>query len=157
MTARLHAYKNKIVCKDKECIWCPFCALDKNILSFVKASLKLFSTEKFCIRETLNLLTCANSSTNTKIPKMLEKFTFFVFHISCVTFHLSPVTCHRSPVNCHLSPVTCHLSPVTNTNIHSNIPVVDRIAKFLHFITLLSILVQRCMVVLGCSWFVVIS
>ena len=35
--------------------------------------------------ETLNLLTCANSSTNEKR------------HMSCVTCHLSPVTCHWSP------------------------------------------------------------
>ena len=61
-------------------------------------------TTKSCIRETLYLLTCADSSNNTK--------------------NLKPVTCHLSPVTFHLSPftVTFHLSPVFNANSHSHRP-----------------------------------
>ena len=57
------------------------------------------------ILETLNLSTCADSSTNTN--KSEEKKKEKQGHVSPVT-----VTCHLTPVTCHLSPVTCHLSHV---------------------------------------------
>ena len=55
-----------------------------------------------CVRQTLNLSMCADSSTDTKILK--------VSHVTC---HMSCVTCHMSHVTCLVSRVTCHLSPVT--------------------------------------------
>ena len=60
--------------------------------------------KKSRIRETKNLSTDADISTNTK--KMLWK----IYHLSPVTCHLSPVTCQVSHVMCHLSHVTCHMS-----------------------------------------------
>ena len=52
---------------------------------------------KSCLREILNLSTCANSSIDAKIINSN-------IYVSCVM-------CHESHVMCHLSPVTCHLSP----------------------------------------------
>ena len=57
---------------------------------------KSFKT-KSCIRETLNLLTCVDSSNDTKKSNKQKIKNNF--------------TCHRSCIPCHLSHVTCHLSP----------------------------------------------
>ena len=54
-----------------------------NILIIVKGE-----ENKSHIRETLNLLTCADSSTNNIY------FFACLFHVSIVTSHVSPVTCH---------------------------------------------------------------
>ena len=71
--------------------------------------------KNFRIRETLNLLACAVSSTDIiKNPKKIGTQNIKkISHLSHVLCHLSPVTCHLSPVTCHLSTVTCYLSPVT--------------------------------------------
>ena len=55
-------------------------------------NLKKEEEDKSCIRETLNLLMCADRSTN-----------IYIFFLSCVT-------CQVSHVGRHLSPVTCHMS-----------------------------------------------
>ena len=67
------------------------------------------------MREALNLLTCADSSTNTKVDnkdrKEREKKIMRM--------------CHVSQVKCHISCVMCfayHLPPVTNANRHSHRP-----------------------------------
>ena len=54
------------------------------------------------LRKTVNILTCADSSTNT-----IFVFTFIRCQVSGVTYHVSHTTCHLSCVGCHLSPVTC--------------------------------------------------
>ena len=53
------------------------------------------------IRDTLNLSTCSDSSTNTKMTNE---------NVSSVRFHMSCVMCHVSCIMCHMSRVTCHLS-----------------------------------------------
>ena len=56
--------------------------------------------KKSFIRETLNLLTCADSSTDTKKSEEENLYK------SCDTYHVSLVTCHMSCVMCHVSCVT---------------------------------------------------
>ena len=64
--------------------------------------------EKIPIYETLNLSTCADSSTNTKSQKNIKKKNLCLFFsIRC---QVSDVRCHVSCVTCHLSYVTCHIS-----------------------------------------------
>ena len=71
--------------------------------SFFSFSLLLcpFITKKSRKRETLNLSTCADSSTDTKKSKI------YIFE-RIKKCQVSFVTCHVSGVRCHLSPVTCH-------------------------------------------------
>ena len=59
------------------------------------------------IRETLNLLTNADSSTDTITDRNIQK-----------TQKVSGVRCQVSGITCHQSTVTCHLSHVTNANSH---------------------------------------
>ena len=58
------------------------------------------TAKNFCILETLNLSTCADSSTDDPPPCPPPK-------------KVSGVRCHMSGVRCHMSCVTCHLSHVT--------------------------------------------
>ena len=75
---------------------------------------------KSCIRETLNLLMCADSSAVTVKYKSPP---FSSPHWSLVPWHVSHVMCHVSQMF-HVSHVICyvfchhHLTPVTNTNSH---------------------------------------
>ena len=78
----------------------------QNLESLMKAS-PSWVWQKSHIRETLNLSTYSDSTTNTKKIIKNWKYVFVCFH-NCM--------CHLSPVTCLLSPVTCHLSPVTNTH-----------------------------------------
>ena len=63
--------------------------------------------EKYRIDETLNLFKCADSSTDTKIPK---NYTTQNIYVMC---HMSFVLCHVSHVMWNVSHVTCHLSCLT--------------------------------------------
>ena len=63
---------------------------------------------KSCIVETLELLACAESSTDTKTEE--RKKYIIMCHASGVICHTTGVRCQVSHVMCHLSPVTCHLS-----------------------------------------------
>ena len=58
----------------------------------------------------MNLLTCAGSSTNTKINEKVKKI-WVTCHMSGVTCHVSHFmcTCLVSCVTCHMSHVTCNL------------------------------------------------
>ena len=67
--------------------------------------------KNYRLRETLYHLTCAYSSTNSKMDRNRHKRIFFL-NIMCL------VTC----VTCHMSWVACHLSPVTNENSHIHRP-----------------------------------
>ena len=75
----------------------------KHINSFICQSVRLrpflLDSKKFSIRETLNLSTCANSSTDTN-------------QISQV----SHVRCYLSPVFCHMPHVMCQVLSVTNSH-----------------------------------------
>ena len=64
---------------------------------------------KFPIRETLNLLTCADSRTNTKTDRKGEE-------------EEKNVSCQVSGVQYQMLSVNCHLSPVMNANSHSHRP-----------------------------------
>ena len=67
-----------------------------------------------CIRETLNLSTCADGSTNTKTDrKKHRKKRKRTCHMSGVQYQVSSVKCHASHVTCYMSRVRCHPSPVT--------------------------------------------
>ena len=78
------------------------------------------------IRETLNLLTCSDSSTDTKTDRNKQKVRGkrkrpnVMCHVSHVTCHISCVMCNMSCVKCLMFHVASHLSPVTNTNSHSH-------------------------------------
>ena len=78
-----------------------------------------FHVTKSCIRETLNLLTCADSSIDTKTDRNGQKSRFFLN----VIFHVSPVMCHMSRVTCHLS-----LTPTATAADHppANPPLCTR-------------------------------
>ena len=77
--------------------------------SYIDTVFHCFKVEKeeenSWIQETLNLATCANSSTVTKMSPV-------TCHLSPVTCHMSPITYHLSPVTCHMSPLACHLPPI---------------------------------------------
>ena len=60
------------------------------------------------IRETLNLLPCADSSTDTKNSE--KNLSFVTCYVSLVTCYVSPVTCHLSPVTYHLNTTLCTFS-----------------------------------------------
>ena len=70
---------------------------------------KEFIYPKSGIQETLHLLTCADSNTDTKTDRNRQKGerrkTLNEFCIRC---HNSCVRCPVSRVGCHLSPVTSH-------------------------------------------------
>ena len=83
--------------------------------------------EKKCLRETLNLMACVDSSTHTKMnrnrqkdspPKKINKIKSHL-RVWC---QMSHVMCQKSYVRCHMLCVTYHMSPVTNANSHSHIP-----------------------------------
>ena len=76
--------------------------------------------EKSRLRETLNLLTCAESSTHTKMEKKERKGKTK----SCVRCHMSRVTCYMSCATCHMFFVTCHLS-LTPTTTATDFPPVN--------------------------------
>ena len=65
--------------------------------------------KKSCMRETLNLSMCAESS------------SFYIFFISC---HVSGVRCWVSGVTCGMSHVTCHISLNTNSRRHGHLPMI---------------------------------
>ena len=91
------------------------------------------SLGKFCKRETLNLLTCANSSTNIKTDesrqKGKEKGKYVTGHVSCDMCHVLRVACCLSPVTCHLSlmPQTSatNTPPANSPIIHSRLVCKD--------------------------------
>ena len=71
----------------------------------------------------MNLLTCVDSSTDSKNgQKQIERGPNFVSLFSGVSSQMSCVGCQVSHVRCHLLCVTCYLSPVTNANSHSHRP-----------------------------------
>ena len=65
------------------------------------------------IRETLNLLMCADTSTDNKTDRNRQKGRTTKYegkkcdmlHVRCQVSH---VRCHIVHVACHMSPVTCH-------------------------------------------------
>ena len=63
------------------------------------------------IRETLNLSTCADSSTGT-IKNLRNHVSCVMCHVSCVICqgHVSCVMCYMSNVTCHVLHVACHMS-----------------------------------------------
>ena len=71
-----------------------------------------FDSKKCYIQATLNLLTCAESSINTKTDINRRK-------VEKKENHTSSSMCHVSHVVCHLSPITRQLSPA---NSHSHRP-----------------------------------
>ena len=75
---------------------------------------QFFKEEKLCIRETLNLLMCADNSPNTK--KSTKRKFKQKNPLSCVTFHVSCVC-----VTCCVSPFTCLLS-LTPTGTPTDLP-----------------------------------
>ena len=79
----------------------------------IAAFLIITQRKKSCIWETLSLLMCADSSTNTKTDRYRQTgflTKFFMCQVLCVRCHLLCVTCHMSGVTCHMALVTCHLS-----------------------------------------------
>ena len=80
---------------------------------------KIKISPKSYIWETLNLSTCADSSTNTK-KKHVSFVTCLVAHVMC---HVQRVICHISCVSYQMSPVTCHLS-LTLTATATDPPLV---------------------------------
>ena len=76
---------------------------------------------KSCIRETLNLWTCVDSSTNTYVL-LLFSYSYF--------FSSSGVRCQVSGVRCRVSPVSWHLSHVTNANSHINGPSLCKLPQY---------------------------
>ena len=74
---------------------------------------------KSSMQETLNLLTCANSSTNAQINPIPVKFYFiFIFFINrYVLYHMSCVICCLSCATCHLSCLLFHC-PVIEVSTH---------------------------------------
>ena len=87
---------------------------------------KNVSEEKFRTPKIMNLLTCEDSSSNTK-PRGTdktkleeeEKFIKYKFHIICDG---SGVTCYISCVMCNMSHVTCNLSHVKNATATKHPP-----------------------------------
>ena len=79
---------------------------------------------KSCIRDILNILTCVDSSTNTKRDRFRKKGKRknVTCHESFVMCPMSGVRCQVSHVMCHMSCVACPLSPVTNANSQSHKP-----------------------------------
>ena len=70
--------------------------------------------QKLRIRDTLNFLMCAETSTNTKTARNKQKReSEFNQKVSCVRCHMSCVICHMSHVMCHVSYVMCHMQHVT--------------------------------------------
>ena len=77
----------------------------------------------FCIWGTLNLLTCADSNTDTKTDRNGQKGEKEEKNMC----HVSHITCHMSCVMCWVSRVTCHQkSPV---HWEAGFPNVDRMSK----------------------------
>ena len=71
--------------------------------------------KKSCIRETLNLFMCANSSTDTKTDKNKQKKKQ-KNHVTCVT-------CQVSCVAGHLSPIIKTTTTATTYSTHANFPL----------------------------------
>ena len=100
-----------------ECTTC-FWLISYALLNLLKSYTKILH-----IWETLNLLTCADKSTNTKTDrkKDLKKIMCHVAPVKCqvsgVRYYVSCVTYHVSFVN-----VPFHLSHVSNANSHSHRP-----------------------------------
>ena len=79
----------------------------ENYTSFIRG--------KYRVRETLNLSTCADIRTDTKMDRKAH-FLFSSF---------SPVMCHVSHFVYHLSHVTCRVSQVTNITATDPHPVTE--------------------------------
>ena len=78
--------------------------------------------KKCCRLETLNLSTCADRSTNTKMDRKVYIFFSLFFFLLYVMCHVSLVICHESFVTCHVSHVTCQLSLTPTTTASNNPP-----------------------------------
>ena len=74
----------------------------------------LCTLQKNRIWDTLSLSTCADSSTDTKTNRKVQKKIYikkiyiYMCHISHFTCHMSGVRCHMPCVACRVSHVTCH-------------------------------------------------
>ena len=77
--------------------------------SYIKWYVFLFSLKNIPHRDTLSLLTCADSSMDTKADRNVQKGRKKgkICELSGVMYQLSYVGCCLSPVTCHLSSVTC--------------------------------------------------
>ena len=84
------------------------------VLKLRQSSDEMYFMTALTLQETLNISTCADSSTDTK-----SKIKLFVSSVAC---QVTIVRCHMSVVLCHMLHVTCHLSQVTNANSHSHGP-----------------------------------
>ena len=73
-------------------------------------------TEKSCIREKLNFLMRADSSTNTRKKRKNNMKKLIGIKKK------SDVSCPVSGVRCHVSPVKSHLLHITNANSHIPLP-----------------------------------
>ena len=83
--------------------------------------------EKSFILVKLNMLTCADSSTYTRIiQKSLERRNFFEknHYLTCVMCHRSHVTCQTLSVKCQLSPTPT--ATATYINSAKSLPMQSR-------------------------------
>ena len=90
--------------------WAQICLTKEGFRSHNYSQRSRGTREKYCIRETLNLLTCVSSSTNTpNPPQKLNKNN----KLSVVSCQVSGVRCQVSGVRCNISCVECRASPIT--------------------------------------------
>ena len=79
------------------------------------------------IRETMNILMSADSSTDTKVDRNRKKGKKKIKNRINIMCHMSFVTCLVSCVMCHLARITCHLSLTLTVTVTDPPPAISPI------------------------------